>query len=544
MKKGKVTWIPWIALFAPLLLLSGCKSVEDGFDFAPIAVVDNLDCGKARLVGTLTAGDAARDVSLRVPYTKSNGQDFAGETIPSTGVTGLTAILARLKFQEGPDSLTYIITGTPATAGTARFRLGAGRDSCDLNLVVGSRAGTLQNMNCLNANNSGTLIAGLAANGVSSTIPYTDGNGGPHGGQTVTSTGVLGLTATLQAGNLNIGNGTLTYNITGNPAGSGNAQFALNIAGGTCMLTRSVVGGLISTISCSTASNNGTLVSGTAASGVNSIISYTGGNGGLHGGQSVTSTGVSGLTATLAAGNFANGNGNLTYTISGTPSSSGLARFSINIGNRTCTLERMVSAPFICGNSIMDIEGNIYNTVQIGNQCWMRENLRVGKFNDGITIPEIITNAAWSNLFTINISGGPYGWCYYNNDVNFNTQYGKLYNGGAMRSGKLCPQGWREPTLADFTNLIQHLGGANDALPKLKSTSGWNQSTGTNNESGFTALPGGFRNKDGFKVAGDSAYFATSDRYWLVIGLQLLFAGQFITNDYQTLGASCRCIKN
>ena len=76
---------------------------------------------------------------------------------------------------------------------------------------------------------------------------------------------------------------------------------------------------------------------------MNSVISYTGGNGGTHNGQTVTSTGVTGLTAILSAGTFANGNGTLTYTITGTPSAPGTASFAINIGGQSCTLTRQVS---------------------------------------------------------------------------------------------------------------------------------------------------------------------------------------------------------
>ena len=101
--------------------------------------------------------------------------------------------------------------------------------------------------------------------------------------------------------------------------------------------------GTITTLDCAGAAHNGTLTAGTAAAtGVTSVISYTGGNGGAHAGQVVTSTGVTGLTATLSAGDFANGNGTLTYTITGTPSGAGTASFAINIGGQSCTLTRTV----------------------------------------------------------------------------------------------------------------------------------------------------------------------------------------------------------
>jgi uncharacterized protein (TIGR02145 family) len=110
--------------------------------------------------------------------------------------------------------------------------------------------------------------------------------------------------------------------------------------------------GTIASIDCSGATAIGTLTDGIAASGVSSVISYTGGNGGLYSVQTVTSTGVTGLTATLTASSFATGAGSLTYTITGTPSGVGTATFAINIGGRSCTLTRTVVAQFSIPTSI------------------------------------------------------------------------------------------------------------------------------------------------------------------------------------------------
>ena len=96
--------------------------------------------------------------------------------------------------------------------------------------------------------------------------------------------------------------------------------------------------GSIQTIDCGGAKINGTLYAKMNATGVTAQISYTGGNGGFYTEQSVSSTGVTGLTATLAAGTFVTGSGNLTFTISGTPSASGTAEFAINIGGKNCTI--------------------------------------------------------------------------------------------------------------------------------------------------------------------------------------------------------------
>ena len=172
----------------------------------------------------------------------------------------------------------------------------------------------------------------------------------------------------MAAGSFATGAGNLTYTITGNPASSGTASFALSIGGQSCTLNVTVaLAGSIATLDCAGATNNGTLTSGTAASGVSSVISYTGGNGGSHSGQTVTSTGVTGLTAKLAAGSFATGTGNLTYTITGKPASSGTASFAINIGGQPCTLTRTVAAnitvasPTYQGTSVINTTGIGYN---------------------------------------------------------------------------------------------------------------------------------------------------------------------------------------
>ena len=127
---------------------------------------------------------------------------------------------------------------------------------------------------------------------------------------------------------------TLNPGIDGQVLSICNGNLGWITINGICSSTTGTIG----SINCSSPTNIGTLSQGTTASGVSSTISYTGGNGGTHSGQTVISTGVTGLTAAVAAGTFATGNGTLNYTISGTPSSSGTASFAINIGGQTCTL--------------------------------------------------------------------------------------------------------------------------------------------------------------------------------------------------------------
>ena len=204
--------------------------------------------------------------------------------------------------------------------------------------------GAIGMLNCAAATATGMLTQGILASGVSSRIPYTGGNGRKHSGQTVPSTGVEGLMATLAAGNFADGAGNLVYTISGIPANSGLASFALNIGGKTCTLTRMVsIVGAITTLNCAGVTNLGMLTQGIAATGVISIVPYSGGNGGTYPGQIITSTGVTGLTATVNAGSFTNGVGNLIYAITGTPTGNGTAYLAINVGGQTCTLNRSVN---------------------------------------------------------------------------------------------------------------------------------------------------------------------------------------------------------
>ncbi|MFZ4435766.1 MAG: beta strand repeat-containing protein [Flavobacterium psychrophilum] len=314
---------------------------------ASIETITGLNCSLASNNGTLTSGTAANSVNTVVPYTAGYGYTHNGQTVTSSGVTGLTAALASGTFANGSGSLTYTITGTPESAGTATFALNIGGQTCNLSRTVILPVGIISGLTCSSATPNGALITGTEADAVYSAVPYSGGNGGTHNGQTVTSTGVTGLTTSLSSGTFASGSGTLTYTITGTPASAGTATFALNIGGQTCNLSRTVILpiGTITGLTCDSATNNGTLTFGTAASSVNSVVPYTGGNGGTHNGQTVTSTGVTGLTATLSAGTFASGSGSLTYAITGTPSSGGTATFALNIGEQTCNLSRTVLLP-------------------------------------------------------------------------------------------------------------------------------------------------------------------------------------------------------
>jgi uncharacterized protein (TIGR02145 family) len=310
----------------------------------------------------------------------------------------------------------------------------------------------------------------------------------------------------------------------------------------------------ISGFDCAGVKIAGTLTKDKVASNVTATLTYTGGNGKTYVTKSYTSTGVTGLSATLLAGTLANGEGTLIYTISGTPTSAGTATFSIALGGKSCTISvkvedaaQTIGKP---GPNITDAENNTYKTVTIGTQQWMAENLKVSKYNDGTTIPNITDNTQWSNLTTGSCS-------YYNNDVANNAKYGKLYNWYAVSktsngNKNVCPTGWHVPTDAEWTVLTEYLGGASVAGGKMKEvgTTSWNSpNTDATNTSLFSALPGGYRFTNGnYSTIGNSGSWWSSsedsanDAWYRKLNYNVGNAFRYIYDKRS--GLSVRCLRD
>jgi uncharacterized protein (TIGR02145 family) len=140
--------------------------------------------------------------------------------------------------------------------------------------------------------------------------------------------------------------------------------------------------------------------------------------------------------------------------------------------------------------TMMDVDGNTYPTIKIGNQWWMRENLKVTHYRNGDPIPNVADAAEWISLST----GAR---CDYGNDPSNVAIYGRLYNWYAANDSRnIAPQGWHVPRGAEWQILVGYLGGDTSAGGKLKETgcAHWQgPNAGATNESGFSALPGGFR---------------------------------------------------
>ncbi len=193
-----------------------------------------------------------------------------------------------------------------------------------------------------------------------------------------------------------------------------------------------------------------------------------------------------------------------------------------------------------------DIEGNIYKTIQIGDQIWMAENLRTTKYKNGEGIATTFSNELWGTTDV-----GLY--CNYNNTENLDSiaTYGRLYNWYAVNNENgLAPEGWKVPSVSDWNTLIEYLGGdeiAGNAM-KEKGLHHWDYDPGSTNTSGFTAIPAGSRYlSEDFNWMSIYCYYWTSSEFNNnVAGFLYLYYGNTIVykdSNFKNNGYSIRCIK-
>jgi len=205
--------------------------------------------------------------------------------------------------------------------------------------------------------------------------------------------------------------------------------------------------------------------------------------------------------------------------------------------------------------TVTDFEGNVYNTIQIGNQLWMAENLRTTLYRNGDVIKDTTGFTSWE-LF----DEGAY--VSYNNDDSLVSSYGRLYNWFAVNDQRgLAPDGWHIPSDNDWKELEEYLGMSpeeidmvgsrenNEVGLKLKSTSGWFDNKNGTNESGFTALPSGFCGNygdfdgDGFDAIYWSSTLSDDGIPWRR-GLGYIAVGIAKYSNEKNYGFSVRCIKD
>lgn len=195
-----------------------------------------------------------------------------------------------------------------------------------------------------------------------------------------------------------------------------------------------------------------------------------------------------------------------------------------------------------------DLDGNVYSSVRIGDQIWMKQNLRTTKYSNGDPIP----SSSWAN----NNADGKYAK---SNHPNTLTRYGNMYNWyTAIDWRNPCPAGWRVPSSDDWRSLISLLGGSSVAGKKLKSdeksTYNWSSfgsSVKNTNETGFSAYPNGYLSLDGlvYQKVTEQGHFWTSNEgrinfsYYGVSAVLYYDSDKAVVDNYtKSLGKAIRCI--
>jgi uncharacterized protein (TIGR02145 family) len=288
-----------------------------------------------------------------------------------------------------------------------------------------------------------------------------------------------------------------------------------------------------------------------------------------HATTSATGIGTaSGLPAGVTAAWSAN-----VITISGTPTATGTFNYNIPLTGTSCSSVNATGSitvsTFTCGSStVSDIDNNTYNTVSIGTQCWIKENLRAKRYNDG---SEIKFDASGGT--TGSVSGQTWGaltygaHTIYRHDSTANpsnlTTYGYLYNWYAVKGiaitgsttyKNICPTGWHVPSDSEWTTLTTYLGGESVAGSKMRTTGAslWTSpNTGADNSSGFSALPGGSRSSNGSfgYINSNSFFWSATDIYGTNAYTRSLAhndngVGRGFSSSTYPYGASVRCLKN
>jgi|WetSurMetagenome_2_1015567.scaffolds.fasta_scaffold00649_3 uncharacterized protein (TIGR02145 family) len=363
------------------------------------------------------------------------------------------------------------------------------------------------------------VIPTLTTSAVSSitlTTAVSGGNVTANGGGTVSARGVCWSTSaspTIGALNTTIdgsGTGAFTSNITGLLPGTlyHVRAYATNSAGtaygsDVSFTTTAVVLATLTT---------------TSITSVTLTTAVSGGNITNDGGGTITARGACwATTANPTISNSTSSNGTGTGTFASTLSGLDQGTTYYVRAYATNGAGTAYGNQFTFNTKVADIDLNTYNTVTIGTQVWMAENLKTTKLNNNTTVTNVTDNTAWTLLSTAGLS-------WYDNDaVTYKPTYGALYNWFAVHTGNLCPTGWHVPTDLEFNTMELSIGvpladinlwdwrGTTQGA-QLKNTTGWATGENGTNTTGFSALPGGYRYfVDGvFTAEGITSYWWTS----------------------------------
>jgi len=619
-------------------------------DEGTVAAINSLNCSSSYIQGGLNVGILTNNVTFSIPYESGNGGSFNSQSITSSGVLGLTAYLYPGVLANGNGILTYIISGTPTSTGTATFNIDIFGQTCSI-IVPVSDCGTStvsfnyngspvtygtvvsagkcwldRNLGASQVATSSTDAAAygdlfqwgrgadghqIRTSGTTSTLSGTDNPG--HGnfiralnspydwrspGNSNLWQGLYGINNPCPNGfrvptslemreefdswsipSNAVGNfssplklpipgfrlensqlsgvGTTRYYYTSDRAEFPNANYAVangpnlyivRAYGASVRCTKEENVGSIGNFECSQVIMSGTLNIGAQSTGVSAEIPYLGGNGGSHPGQTVSSTGVQGITAFTHPGLLAIGNGTLKYTFSGIPASTGIANFALNIGGQTCNLMIEVGN---CGSYSVTFTYNgnpvTYGTSVSNGRCWLDRNLGAsqvatssthsvaygdlfqwGRIADGHQIRTSGTTSILSNIdnpehgnFIVNTSGS-LDWRSPQNNELWQGEYG---------INNPCPTGFRLPTENElnFERLswvLNNSGGAFNSPLKLTRA--------------------GLRNNNGSLngVGTSGCYWGTTNDGQNARYLNFSNSNALISSSNRASGLSIRCIRD
>ena len=416
---------------------------------------------------------------------------------------------------------------------------------------------------------AGAAIPTVTTSATSSITQTTASSGGEvtsDGGASVTARGVCWSTSqnpTISDSKTTDGTGTgiFTSSITGLSAGTTYyvRAYATNSTGtayGAEVSFNTTAAAVIPTVSTTTGSS----ITQTTASSGGDVTS--------DGGASVTARGVCWSTSQ-----------NPTISDSKTTDGSGTGTFSSSISGLSASTLYYVRAyatnsvgtaygneinftTSSGGSTVTDIDGNTYNTVTIGTQVWLKENLKTTKYSNG----EAIGTTTPATLDISAESTPKYQWAYGGNEGNV-PSYGRLYTWHAVADARnICPTGWHVPSKAELTTLYDYLtfngygyqGSGSDIAKSLSVTSGWTSDpTGgnvgndqaSNNSSGFSSVQSGYRDANGifFKIGEHNYLWSTTvydtDRSWFSY-IYYNSANVTWSLNQKDFGFSVRCLKD
>jgi len=410
-------------------------------------------------------------------------------------------------------------------------------------------------------------ISTTAISNISHTTATSGGAISSNGGATITASGVCwSTTQNPTTTNSKTTDGTVTGSFTSSITGLiANTTYyvrayAINSVGTAYGSEVSFTTSQVQTIP---------ILTTTGATNISQTTATSGGTISSNGGATITASGVcwsttQNPTTTNSKTTDGTTTGSFTSSISGLIANITyyVRAYAINnIGTAYGNEISFKTLDIIQPNTVVDIDGNVYNTVTIGTQTWMTANLKTTNYNDGTTIPNVTDATTWSGL-----NAG--AQCDYNNTPTNTTTYGKLYNWYAVNTGKLCPTGWHVPSNTEWTTLQTYLI-ANDynydgsttgnyIAKSMASITGWSSTTttgaigntpSTNNKSSFTALPGGGRYSNGaFNYVGNyglwwsSTENGTSNANYR--GLSYDFSYLNGGNSFKVNGFSVRCMRD